>query len=88
MEYPPSDYSSRPSADVYGNHKLKAYVDRGMGNRYSKKMQFLKEDKHEFLQMICSQMHEKRDNFVAEQVDRIMYERNQLKEMKKKLVSD
>jgi hypothetical protein len=41
-----------------GSHPhLQAYIERGMGQRLSKKFQFEKEDKNEFLQMICDQMN-------------------------------
>ena len=59
-----------------------------MGKRPTKKYQFEKEDKHDLLQFICNQMQEKKSKDINHKIDNIMEERHQIRDLRRKLVTD
>ena len=76
-----TDYSNKSGSEKFPH--LNAYIERGMGTRFTKKYQFEKENKNEFLQFICKQMDEKKSKEINYKVDNIMEERNLVRQLKK-----
>jgi hypothetical protein len=81
-----ADHSTQSGSEKFPH--LNAYIQRGMGTRFTKKYQFEKEDKNDFLQFICKQIGEKKNKDMNHKVDNILEERNLVREHKKKMVSD
>lgn len=55
-----------------------AFLERGMGQRHSKKFFFDKEGRHDHLQKICDQIMEKNDRDISAKVSKIIDEKRNL----------
>jgi hypothetical protein len=82
-------HGSVPDEEKGSSHPhLKAFIERGMGHRLSKKMVFEKLNKQDFLKNIREQMEARKEQDLSNKVDKIMEERNHLREFKKKIIQD
>lgn len=63
------------------------FVDRGMGNRFTKRVNFDRSDNEDMLGQIIDQIHEKRDRDLLEKI-REREDEQGLLDLQRKLMSD
>lgn len=64
---------------------LNAFIERGMGTRFSKKTRFTYDNRHAINDQVIDQMKERDDKNVNDKVDKILQERRLIQENRRQM---